>query len=161
MGHVNFYAQQNVCSCFESDEWMRNLNQYTDYGAPNGQWVVVWRQSEWDAGNATHRYRSEVQLGIGHIADVTGLWSIWNWSHMVRQYVHSKGRVKTHNPSANQRRAISSVGMESSFLAIRQDGEQIVHTQGTGVVLVYVWRWSSHIEIPGKRPIRSGLGIVV
>ena len=69
--------------------------------------------------------------------------------------------VKTHNPSANQRRAISSVGMESSFLAIRQDGEQIVHTQGTGVVLVYVWRWSSHIEIPGRRPIRSGLGIVV
>ena len=69
--------------------------------------------------------------------------------------------VKTHNPSANQRRAISSVGMESSFLAIRQDGEQIVHTQGTGVVLVYVWRWSSHIEISGKRPIRSGLGIVV
>ena len=38
---------------------------------------------------------------------------------------------------------------------------QIVHTQGTGVVLVYVWRWSSHIEISGKRPIRSGLGIVV
>ena len=29
--------------------------------------------------------------------------------------------------------------MESSLLAIRQDGEQIVHTQGTGVVLVYVW----------------------
>ena len=70
-------------------------------------------------------------------------------------------QVKTHNPSANQRRAISSVGMESSFLAIRQDGEQIVHMQGTGVVLVYVWRWSSHIEISGKRPIRSGLGIVV
>ena len=71
------------------------------------------------------------------------------------------GVVKTYNPSANQRRAILNVGMESSFLAIRQDGEQIVHTQGTGVVLVYVWRWSSHIEISGKRPIRSGLGIVV
>ena len=88
-------------------------------------------------------------------------WSIGHWSHMIRQYVHSKGRVKTYNPSANQRRAISNVGMESSFLAIRQDGEPIVHTQGTGVVLVYVWRWSSHIEISGKRPIRSGLGIVV
>ena len=69
--------------------------------------------------------------------------------------------IKMHNPPANQRGVISSVGMESSFLAIRQDGEPIVHTQGTGVVLVYVWRWSSHIEIPGRRPIRSGLGIVV
>ena len=77
------------------------------------------------------------------------------------EHTETASRVKTYNPSANQRRAILSVGMESSFLAIRQDGEQIVHTQGTGVVLVYVWRWSSHIEIPGRRPIRSGLGIVV
>lgn len=47
-----------------------------------------------------------------------------HWSYIIPKYVHFKGRVKMHILSANQRKAISSMGMESSFLQIRRDVEQ-------------------------------------